>query len=156
MTANDRVRELRKYLNLTQVEFAARLRISQGHLTSVETGSRAVTARFARMLNLEFSVNEEWVLTGAGEMLLDYSGDFVSEMAAKYQLSEFQQTLVRAVYEMPPELQDMVVALARKLVAEDAARQQPEETHERIERITNDYLDAYDAQQPSQQTDKHA
>jgi len=157
MTANDRVRELRKHLNLTQVDFAARFRISQGHLTSVETGSRAVTARFARMLNLECGVREEWILSGEGAMFDDVGSDFVSEMSAKYQLSDFQQTLVRAVYEMPPELQRMAVEVARTIAFESYRNAEIDETeHERIERITNQYLDAHDAQDPLRQTDKKA
>ena len=153
MTANDRVRELRKHLNLTQIEFAARFRLSQGHLTSVETGARAVTARFARMLNLECGVREEWILDGTGEMF-DAGGDTFDEVARQLNLNEFQRRMVQLIYDMPIEHQRIIRDYAARLAADEA--QLSETEHERIERITNDYLDAYDAQPPGLQTDKRA
>ncbi len=93
--------------------------------------------------------------TGEGEMFEDAGDDFVSELASKYQLNAFQQNLVRAVYEMPPEYQDMILALARRLVAENEA-EHAETEHERIERIANEKLDEYDAQQAQQESDNRA
>lgn len=149
MTVNDRVRELRKHLNLTQVEFADRIRISQGHLTSVETGTRAVTSKFIKMLHLEFGVREEWLFDGTGEMFEDSGDDFVSELASKYNLDSLQQSLVRAVYEMPQEYRTMILNVARKLVAEN--ENVPAETdEERTKRIVRSARAARDAEEGDQ------
>ena len=43
MTINERVRELRKELNMNQTEFGKKIALSQNHLTGIETGKRSVT-----------------------------------------------------------------------------------------------------------------
>ena len=109
------------------------------------------------LLESKFKASPQWLHTGLGNMFLDVGSDFVAEMSAKYQLSDFQQTLVRAVYEMPPELQRMAVEVARKIAADSYRNAEIDETeHERIERITNQYLDAHESQATTQQTDKKA
>lgn len=141
MTANERVRELRKALNLTQNEFGDRVRVSQGHLTSVETGARAVTDKFVKLLHLEFGVSEAWLLNGEGEMFESHDDEFGS-IARQLNLSAAQLRLVRLVYEMPPEYQDMVLDLARKLVADEEA----ESDYDRTIRIASAALDEHDRQ----------
>lgn len=156
-TINDRFKELRLALELSQEQFGAPIGLTKSSVSNIEKHIRNLNERIVMLLETKFRANPSWLHTGRGEMFLDVSGDFVAEMAAKYQLNTFQQTLVRAVYEMPPELQAMVIAVAKQLAAEDAARVVQEETeHERIERVANDYLEAHEAQSLQQQTDKRA
>ena len=154
---NERLKEIRKSMNMNQSEFAQLLGIGQSTLAMMEVSKRDISDRHIKTICAICKVNENWLRTGEGSIFLNDDGDFLSEMAAKYQLSNTQQILVRAVYEMPPEFQDMVIALAQKLVAESASRLEPSETeHERIERITNQYLDAHESHSTVQQTDKKA
>ncbi|WP_083538304.1 helix-turn-helix domain-containing protein [Holdemania sp. Marseille-P2844] len=64
MTINERVRALRKELGMNQTEFGERIALSQGHLTSVEQGKRAVTDRTIKLICTEFGVSEDWLRTG--------------------------------------------------------------------------------------------
>ena len=155
MTANDRVRELRKHLNLTQVEFSDRMRISQGHLTSVETGARAVTAKFIRMLHLEFGVREEWVEFGTGDMFEDNSNDFIEELAAKYQLDDFQKNITRIFYELPHEYQDKILDYAQYLLSKSES-EEAESDEERTIRIVRAARADADAAETDQDVDKRA
>lgn len=139
MTANERVRELRKALNLTQNEFGDRVRVSQGHLTSVETGARAVTDKFVKLLHLEFGVNEQWLISGEGEMFEDH-GDEFDEIARQLNLNDLQRRLLRIVYEMPIEYQRMIRDFARQIVDSE----EPENAYERDGRIVTDALRKYD------------
>lgn len=142
MTINERVRELRKELGLTQIEFGNRISMSQGHLTSVETGSRAVTDKLIKLLNLEFNASEEWLRTGNGEMFEDH-GDSIAAFAAEIGLNEFQENLVRIVASLPDAYQDMILELAHKIAGDS-----PVETeYERTTRIALDAIDKYDREQ---------
>ena len=141
MTANERVRELRKALGLTQTEFGDRVSVSQGHLTSVETGARAVTDKFIKLLHLEFGASELWLRTGEGEMF-DDQGDEFDAVARQLNLNEFQRHLLRVVYEMPIEQQRLVRDIAKKIV--EAPRDDEESDYERTGRIVTAALRKYD------------
>ena len=60
-----RIRELRGF-DITQEEFAQRIGISQGHLSSVERGEKEMGAEILLRISHEFEKSIEWLLTGAG------------------------------------------------------------------------------------------
>lgn len=156
-TINDRFKELRLALDLSQEQFGAPIGLTKSSVSNIEKHVRNLNERVIMLLESKFKASPQWLHTGLGNMFLDVGSDFVAEMSAKYQLSDFQQTLVRAVYEMPPELQRMAVEVARKIAADSYRNAEIDETeHERIERITNQYLDAHESQATTQQTDKKA
>ncbi len=70
----DRIKKIRKELNLTQQEFADRLSVSRNNIGSYETGrypSDAVISLICR----EFNVNEHWLRDGTGEMFVEQTRD---------------------------------------------------------------------------------
>ncbi len=58
-----RVRELRGF-NMTQMEFADRIGVSQGYLSSIERGEKEVGAEILLTISQEFGRSIEWLLTG--------------------------------------------------------------------------------------------
>lgn len=79
-TTNTRIRKLRKALDLTQQEFAARIGTSANVLTNYETGRRNPSSSVINNICKEFHVREDWLRTGSGEMFLELSRD--DEIAA--------------------------------------------------------------------------
>lgn len=65
---HDRIKEVRKYLGLSQQEFADRLSISRSNLGNIETGAISVTSRVIEAICREYNVNEIWLRHGEGEM----------------------------------------------------------------------------------------
>lgn len=65
---NERIKELRKLLNLNQTEFGNKIGVKQGTVTGYETGNRYPTDAVILSICREFEVNEEWLRTGDGEM----------------------------------------------------------------------------------------
>lgn len=62
----DRIRRIRKDLNMNQTEFGHELGCTQAAITSYETG-RVVPDRSTRLLLCsKFNVNESWLETGEG------------------------------------------------------------------------------------------
>jgi len=154
---NERLKEIRKSMNMNQTEFSQLLGIGQSTLAMMEVSKRDISDRHIKTICAICKVNERWLRTGEGEMFPNSSSDFMAEMKDRYHLSDFQLALVRGVYEMPPELQRMAVEVARTVASESYRNAEIDETeHERIERITNQYLDVHDAQDPLRQTDKKA
>lgn len=63
----DRFKELRKELNVTQQEFADKLKISRNFVAQIEMGSKVPSDRTIDDVCREFNVNEEWLRNGTGE-----------------------------------------------------------------------------------------
>lgn len=72
---NERIKELRIALNLTQDAFAKRLGVKRNTIGNYETGNRVPSDQSIFSMCREFNVNEEWLRTGTGEMFNDLSQD---------------------------------------------------------------------------------
>jgi len=67
-TVNDRIKQLRIHLKMTQVNFSKQIHISQGSMGEIETGFRNVNDRIIQLICSQFNVNKEWLKTGKGGM----------------------------------------------------------------------------------------
>ena len=64
----NRVAKLRESLGLTQAQFSKGLTTSRTHVASIETGARAPGRLLLREIAERYGANEEWLLSGKGEM----------------------------------------------------------------------------------------
>lgn len=76
----DRIRELRKVLNLTQEELGKRLGIKRNTIATYESGRNEPIDAVISLICREFNVNEEWLRNGTGEMFIEQTPD--EEIAA--------------------------------------------------------------------------
>lgn len=67
---NERIKKLRRELDLTQQEFADKIGIKRGGIANYEVGRNEPTDSVISLICREFHVNEEWLRTGQGEMFL--------------------------------------------------------------------------------------
>jgi len=58
-----RIRELRGF-GMTQIEFAKRIGVSQGHFSYIERGEKEIGAEILLKISREFGKSIEWLLTG--------------------------------------------------------------------------------------------
>ena len=65
---NERIKELRKILELNQTDFGNRIGIKQGSVAAYENGARTPIDAVIVSICREFNVNEDWLRTGEGEM----------------------------------------------------------------------------------------
>lgn len=70
MSIGERIKILRKNIGLTQVEFAARLKISKGFVSNLEKNRVLPSEQLIRLISYEFSSSECWLTSGEGEMVL--------------------------------------------------------------------------------------
>ena len=83
---NNRIKFLRKSLNLTQQEFADKLNIKRGAVSNYEIGRNQPIDAVISLICREFNVNENWLRSGEGEMFLpveDEVGEVVSKLVDK-------------------------------------------------------------------------
>ena len=65
---NDRVKQIRKHFGLSQAQFALRINRTSGLISLIATNRCNVSEETAKSICFVFSVNEEWLFTGQGEM----------------------------------------------------------------------------------------
>ena len=66
---NNRIRELRLSLNMTQEDFGKLLGITKSGVSDIESNRRKVTEQHIIMLKNQ-NVNEHWLRTGEGDMFV--------------------------------------------------------------------------------------
>lgn len=67
---NERIKKLRKTLDLTQQEFADKIGVKQNTVAQYEMGRNIPIDSVIFLICKEFNVNEEWLRNGTGEMFL--------------------------------------------------------------------------------------
>lgn len=70
---DNRIKELRKSLGLTQQEFADRLNIKRGAIANYEIGRNIPIDAVISLISKEFNVSENWLRAGEGEMFQQMS-----------------------------------------------------------------------------------
>ena len=71
----DRIKRIRKELDLTQQEFADRLGIKRGGVANYEIGRNEPADAVISLICREFNVNEQWLRDGTGEMFIELTRD---------------------------------------------------------------------------------
>ncbi len=80
MTQGERVRAVRKKLNLTLDRFGEHIGIKKSALSSIENGRSNLTDANIKAICREFSVDYIWLTTGTGEMFVDSDDDFIEKI----------------------------------------------------------------------------
>lgn len=105
---NNRLKKIRKALDLTQAEFAERIGSTQSTITGYESGRRSPSLPVIAAICKEFNVNREWLVNGAGEMFAPDAGDELEALAKKYNYSGAVAVLVEKLVNLAPDRQAVV------------------------------------------------
>ena len=72
---NERLRKLRKSLDMTQQNFGARISVKGNTVAQWESGRNEPSDSTIFLICREFNVNEDWLRTGNGEMFVKETSD---------------------------------------------------------------------------------
>ena len=100
----DRIKKIRRELDLTQQEFAERIGIKRNTIANYETGRNDPVDSVISLICREFDVREEWLRTGEGEMFKPKPSDILDQLAYKYKLFNFDYAMIEKFLAMPPDL----------------------------------------------------
>lgn len=120
----ERIRYFRKdVLNMTQADFANKVKISRSNLGNVETGRISVTDRLLIDICNAFSLSENWLRTGQGEMYEETETTLFAAFAKQYDLSEAEQKAARYLLQLSSQERQQilhhVVGLAEAITSDD-------------------------------------
>lgn len=107
---NNRIRELRRTLKLSQKEFGEKIGLKQNAISYLEKTGTAVAEHNIKAICSQFGVNESWLRTGSGQMFFDNG--------------KKQREFFEIFNCLSPALQDYLIKTAKDLL-ETQARIQP-------------------------------
>lgn len=117
MTLGERIKKLRKALDLTQQQFADRIGSTQNVLANYETGRRNPSSSVVNNICKTFNVREEWLRTGEGEMFLAKPTAALDALAAEHRLSSSDYALIEKFLSLKPETRRAMTDYMREVVA---------------------------------------
>ena len=94
ISMNERLKKIRKELNLSQEEFGKRLGITGGGISKLEKGERNITEQMQKSICREFKVNVLWLTDGEGEPFLGVPTTIIDELADAYELSNSERQIL--------------------------------------------------------------
>lgn len=118
-TVGERVKKLRRYLGLTQEEFASRIEKARNTITiaEYETGKKELSNQDISLICYIFGARPDWLKYGTGEMLSKKNSE-VDEIAKKYNLSRTGATLISGYISMDPENRKTVIMALKDISGE--------------------------------------
>ena len=98
---NERIIELRKFLNLSQTDFGKQIGISKSSVSDIEIGRISISERTIISICSKFNVNEEWLKYGNGNMFLEYDKKHDEFFSVFQNLKEpLQDFLIRTAHDL--------------------------------------------------------
>lgn len=116
MTENERVKQLRKSLDLTLEKFGDRLGVTKVAISNIENGKRAVTEQMSKAICREFNVSEDWLRNGVGDMFKQRDG-FFSEILSELDDSDddFIKSFITVYMELDEDSKEVLRQIATKM-----------------------------------------
>lgn len=115
---NNRLKNLRKELKMTQSELGERIGITGATVSDIERGKLSLTDRNVSLLCEKLAVNEEWIRFGKGEMFQpELPTDETTALLAKLDLDSNPKTkmFLEIFDQLDDNAQTILLDLARSL-----------------------------------------
>ncbi len=160
---NDRIKQLRKALDLTQQEFADRIGVKRNTIATYEIGRNTPLDAVVTSICKEFNVSETWLRTGEGEMFVQLPKNEALEQQIREFLkggdNSFRERLISLLLRLPPEHWETLEHYAQELIdtrtapplpipASDAASEL-EDVKRRLEALEQEDADVADEPDPA-------
>lgn len=119
----DRIKKIRKELDLTQQKFADTIGMKQNTIAQYEMGRTVPSDAIIFSICREFNINENWLRTGQGDMFIprsrnqiitDFAGDLINEPES------FRTRLIEGLAKLDTSDWEDIERIVLKLVSEKA------------------------------------
>lgn len=127
----ERIKKLRKTLDLTQQEFADKIGVKQNTVAQYEIGRNIPIDSVVFLICKEFNVREEWLRTGEGDMFLpaDRNADIarLTKQLLNEESDSFKNRLISILSNLTVEEWKFLEEKARELCGldEDTNKESP-------------------------------
>lgn len=119
---NERIKELRIALRLTQEDFGKVIGVQRAAVNKWEKGINGVADSMILSICREFGVNEHWLRTGEGEMFEQTRETVLDRLAAEYSLDKEQVSVIENFLDLSPQERTLFLTQMRKVFGGPAAQ----------------------------------
>lgn len=105
---NERLKELRKALHLTQKAFAEKIGAKQNTIATYEMGRNNPSDPVIHSICIAFGVNENWLRNGVGDMFITPASFSLDEYAIANSLNKTEISIIRGFMELNPDTRQAI------------------------------------------------
>lgn len=113
---NERIKELRRALKISQEKFGARIKISGASVSKIESGENNPSEQTLSLIISEFNVSEAWLRNGVGDMFKASSGE-AERLVKKYSFPDIVGKLLTVYEGLNEGQQEAVLEYAQRFIA---------------------------------------
>lgn len=111
----DRIKVLRKTLNLSQKDFGDKLGVTDVAISRIERGERNLTEQMAKAICREYNVNYLWLTEGTGDMFMGVPETIIDELVVQYDLNDVETEILKNYLTLTKEQRQVVQEYLRKI-----------------------------------------
>lgn len=114
MTLGERIKKVRRSLDLTQQAFAERLGMKRNSIAQIEMGRNTADQTIVSICR-EFNVSESWLRTGAGPMFIPTQEDSIDELIKQHDLDDLGRQIIIEFIKLESRDRQAIIAFVRNL-----------------------------------------
>lgn len=115
----ERVKEVRKSLNLTLEKFGKKLGVGKTAISNIEKGNRNLTEQMALAICREYNVNYDYLIYGDVEMFDNLPETIMDELCAQYDLDDLDRALIDIYITLPADFRKTVKDRIRNVILKE-------------------------------------
>lgn len=105
----NRIKELRKKLNLSQKDLGKKIGISDAAVSKIEKGINSPSIQTIKSICREFNVSYAWLKDGKGDMFTNLPETLLDEIADEYHLNDRMKKLIKTLLELDEQSQSLLI-----------------------------------------------
>lgn len=113
---NERIKELRRTLKISQEKFGNRIRISGASVSKIESGENNPSEQTISLIVSEFNVSERWLREGTGDMFNESASE-VERLVKKYSFPDIVGKLLTVYESLNENQQEAVLEYAQRFIS---------------------------------------
>lgn len=121
----NRIKAVRSYYKMTQMQFGSKLGVKGNTITSYETGTRVPSDSIIMSICREFGINRAWLKSGEGEMLVETISRTLDRIRERYGASDIFRAMLDVYATMTSAQQDAFEEYINMLAQAVATGQNP-------------------------------
>lgn len=122
MTQGERVKAVRDKKQMTMEQFGEKLGVTKTAISRIEKGDRSLTEQMLKSICREFSVNEDWLRTGAGgpdNMFIPEDMRYLNSVGKLgNEQNEFKKFCINMLMDLPDKYWDYIYEEFKKFEKE--------------------------------------
>jgi transcriptional regulator with XRE-family HTH domain len=116
LTQGERIKVIRKELDLTLEKFGEKLGVGKTAISKIEKNERNLTDQMAKSICREYNVDYDYLMYGEGDMFTDLPKTIVDELCMQFDLDDFDRAVVEMYLDLPAELRQAIKAKVKDMV----------------------------------------